>query len=314
MGPSTLFPSLVQKLWASEYLFVLKMARKTGVEPLIFVSGGSPAVLLKFQMFGIIMQGNVCRCIGDWFHLSGIRHLVVISSKCGVDFDYAANPDRPPLIYDFSRANVRKCVEESLSRLKTDYIDFYLQARIDPKVSPEEAADTMAELIKEGKVLHWGVSEADGDYLRRAHAVCPITVVENSYSIINRNHEKLIPFLEENNIGWVAHGPLFKGLLTGIFQKGTTFAADDWRGHAVNDANLQKYAPLLQYLEELGKEKEATPVQLALAWILHRKPYIVPIPGMKRPERLAENMAAADIVLTEKEMAKIDECCNVATV
>lgn len=138
--------------------------------------------------------------------------------------------------------------------------------------------------------------------------------MENSYNIINRNHEKLIPFLEENNIGWVAHGPLFKGLLTGIFQKGTTFAADDWRGHAVNDANLEKYAPLLQYLAELGKEKEATPVQLALAWILHRKPYIVPIPGMKKPERLAENMAAADIVLTEQEMAKIDECCNVATV
>jgi len=240
--------------------------------------------------------------------LSGIRHQVVISSKCGVDFDYAADPDRPPLIYDFSRANVRKCVEESLSRLKTDYIDFYLQARIDPKVSPEEAADTMAELIKEGKVLHWGVSEADEDYLRRANAVCPISVVENSYNIINRNHEKLIPFLEENSIGWVAHGPLFKGLLTGVFQKGTTFATDDWRGHAVNDANLQKYAPLLQYLNELGKVKEATPVQLALAWILHRKPYIVPIPGMKKPERLAENMAAADIVLTEQEMAKIDEC------
>lgn len=240
--------------------------------------------------------------------LSGIRHQVVISSKCGVDFDYAADTNRPPLLYDFSRAKVRQCVEESLSRLNTDYIDFYLQARIDPKVSPEEAADTMSELIREGKVLHWGVSEADEEYLRRAHAVCPISVVENTYNIINRQHEKLIPFLEENGIGWEAHGPLFKGLLTATFQKGTTFAADDWRGHAVNDANLEKYAPLLQVLAELAREKDATPVQLALAWILHRKPYIVPIPGMKKSERLAENMGAADIELTEREMAQINGC------
>ena len=239
--------------------------------------------------------------------LSGIRHQVVISSKCGVDFDYAANPDHPPLIYDFSRAKVRQSVEESLTRLQTDYVDFYLQARIDPKVSPEEAADTMSELIKEGKVLHWGVSEADEEYLRRAHAACPISVVENNYNIINRKHESLIPFLEENNIGWVAHGPLFKGLLTGTFQTGTTFAADDWRSYSVNDANLQKYGPLLQYLAELGREKNATPVQLALAWILNRKPYIVPIPGMKKLERLAENMAAADIVLTADEMERVDE-------
>ena len=178
--------------------------------------------------------------------LSGIRHQVVISSKCGVDFDYAANPDHPPLLYDFSKAKVKQCVEESLFRLQTDYIDFYLQARIDPKVSPEEAADAMSELIREGKVLHWGVSEADEDYLRRANAVCPISVVENNYNIINRRHESLIPFLEENGIGWEAHGPLFKGLLTGTFQTGATFAADDWRSYSVNDANLLKYAPLLQ--------------------------------------------------------------------
>ncbi|MBR0420763.1 MAG: aldo/keto reductase [Erysipelotrichaceae bacterium] len=237
----------------------------------------------------------------------GIRDKVVISSKCGVDFDYEKNPDRPPLIYDFSRNKVRQCVEESLGRLNTDYIDFYLQARIDPKISPEEAAETMAELIKEGKVLHWGVSEADEDYLRRANAVCPISVVENNYNIINRKHESLIPFLEENKIGWVAHGPLFKGLLTGTFNKGAEFAADDWRSHSINDDNLDKYAPLLNYLHELGEEKNATPVQLSLAWILNRKPYIVPIPGMKKKERLTENMKAADIIFSKEEMDKIDE-------
>lgn len=239
--------------------------------------------------------------------LSSIRDKVVISSKCGVDFDYAVDSDRPPLLYDFSKAKVKQCVEESLSRLNTDYIDFYLQARIDPKTSPEEAADTMAELIKEGKVLHWGVSEADEDYLRRANAVCPISVVENTYNIVTRKHESLIPFLEENNIGWVAHGPLFKGLLTGTFSQGAVFSKNDWRGHTVNDDNLRKYAPLLEYLTELGKDKNATPVQLSLAWILNRKPYIVPIPGMKKPERLSENMRAADIVITEEEMKKIDE-------
>ena len=237
----------------------------------------------------------------------GIRDKVVISSKCGVDFDYEKNPDRPPLIYDFSRNKVRQCVEESLGRLNTDYIDFYLQARIDPKISPEEAAETMAELIKEGKVLHWGVSEADEDYLRRANVVCPISVVENNYNIINRKHESLIPFLEENKIGWVAHGPLFKGLLTGTFNKGAEFAADDWRSHSINDDNLDKYAPLLNYLHELGEEKNATPVQLSLAWILNRKPYIVPIPGMKKKERLTENMKAADIIFSKEEMDKIDE-------
>ena len=238
--------------------------------------------------------------------LSEIRHHVVISSKCGVDFDYTVNPDRPPLIYDFSRETVRRCVDESLRRLRTDYIDFYLQARIDPKVTPEEAASTMAELIQEGKVLHWGVSEAEEDYLRRANAVCPITVVENNYNMINRSHETLIPFLEENNIGWVAHGPLLKGLLTGTFQKGVVFAADDWRGGIVNDQNLDKYAALLNYLNELSLEKDAFPVQIALSWILHQKPYIVPIPGMKKRERLEENKRATEIVLSTDELRKID--------
>ena len=152
----------------------------------------------------------------------------------------------------------------------------------------------------------WGVSEADEDYLRKANAVCPITVVENNYNMINRSHETLIPFLEENNIGWVAHGPLFKGLLTGAFHKGAAFAADDWRGSVINDRNLDKYAPLLNYLSELGREKDATPVQIALAWILHQKPYIVPIPGMKRHERLEENRGAAEIVLSAEELIKID--------
>ncbi len=237
----------------------------------------------------------------------GIRDKVVIASKCGVDFDYDVDPDVPPLLYDSSREGIRKSVEGSLTRLGTDHIDLYFQARIDPKVAPEEVAETMKELIKEGKILHWGLSEIDEEYLKRAHAVCPVTAVENKYNIIDRTHEHLIPFLEENHITWIAHGPMFKGLLSGTFQKGTQFARDDWRGRLVNDENLDRYHTLLAYLSELGEEKEATPGQIALAWILHRKPYIVPIPGMRSVERLAENAKAADITLTADEMKKIDE-------
>ena len=237
---------------------------------------------------------------------SGIRDQVVISSKCGVDFDYAVDRDLPPLLYDFSREKVRQSVEESLRRLKTDYIDFYLQARFDPKTEPEEAASTMAELIREGKILHWGVSEANEDYLRRANAVCPISIVENSYSILNRKNEALIPFLEEFNIGWAAFSPLMKGLLTNRFEKGVSFAPDDWRGHVVNDANLDRTERLRNYLNELAMQKDTTVSALSLSWILHRKPYIVPIPGMKKRERLTENAQAADLVLSKAEMDIIE--------
>lgn len=237
----------------------------------------------------------------------GIRDRVVIASKCGVDFDYAVDPEVPPLLYDSSRAGIRKSVEGSLKRLNTDYIDLYFQARIDPKVEPEEVAETMKELIREGKILHWGISEIDEEYLKRANAVCPVTAVENSYNIINRTHEELIPFLEEHHIGWVAHGPMFKGLLSGTFKKGVLFARDDWRSRLVNDENLDRYQSLLSYLSDLGKEKGATPGQIALAWVLQRKPYIVPIPGMRSVERLRENAGATGIVLTADEMKKIDE-------
>ena len=173
----------------------------------------------------------------------------------------------PPLLYNSNRDGIRKSVEGSLKRLNTDYIDLYFQARIDPKVEPEEVAENMKELIQEGKILHWGISEIDEEYLKRANAVCPVTAVENNYNIINRTHEDLIPFLEEHHIGWVAHGPMSKGLLSGAFKKGVRFARDDWRSRLVNDENLDRYQSLLTYLSDLGKEKGAAPGQLALAWL-----------------------------------------------
>lgn len=239
--------------------------------------------------------------------LEGVRDKVVIASKCGVGFDYGVDPDQPPLLYDSSRAGIRRAIEGSLGRLKTDHIDLYFQARPDPTVEPEEVAETMSQLIQEGKILHWGLSEVGEDYLRRANAVCPVTAVENGYNMINRKHEALIPFLEEHNIGWIAHGPLFKGLLSDTFQKGTQFRRDDWRGRLVNDENLERYAPLLQYLQELSQEKGATPAQLALAWVLTQKPYIVPIPGMRREERLRENKEAIRLTLHPAELQRIHE-------
>ena len=239
--------------------------------------------------------------------LEGLRDKVKISTKCGVDFDYDVDAEVPPLLYDSSRKAIRTAVEGSLKRLNTDHIDIYFQARIDPKVEPEEVAETMSKLIKEGKILHWGISEVGEEYLSRAHAVCPVTAVENSYNMLRREHEDIIPFLEANNIGWIAHGPMFKGLLTGTFHKGTHFSRDDWRGRLVTDENLDRYSSLLEYLSELGETKNATPSQLSLAWILYRRPYIVPVPGMRSSARLKENAAAPDITLSDVELARIEE-------
>ncbi len=236
----------------------------------------------------------------------GIRDQVVISSKCGVTFDYEKDKDQPPLILNSTKKMIRESIEGSLERLKTDYIDLYFQARIDPNVEPEEVAETMQELMNEGKILHWGLSEANLDYMKRANAVCPLTAVENRYNIITRDHEAEARFLEENHIGWVAHGAISKGLLTGTFEKGHQFARDDWRSRQVNDQNIERYAPLIQYLHELAEEKNATTTQISLAWILAQKDYIVPIPGMRSEKRFAENAGAADIVLTPEEVQTIN--------
>lgn len=236
----------------------------------------------------------------------GIRDRVVIATKCGVDFDYTKDPDVPPLIYDSSPKGIRQSVEGSLQRLQTDYIDLYFQARIDPKVEPEVVASTMKDLIQEGKIRHWGISEVDEAYLKRADAICPICAVENNYNIINRSHEQLIPYLEQHDIGWVAHGPVFKGLLSGNFKKGCHFERDDWRSRLINDENIDRYHDLLIYLQALSHQKGATAGQLAIAWTLQRKPYIVPIPGMRSIERLEENAKAIDICLSDEEMAMID--------
>lgn len=236
--------------------------------------------------------------------LGGIRDKVVIATKCGVRHA----PDQS-LILDSRPETIRASVEGSLRKLGTDYIDLYYQHRIDPDVSPEEVAETMAGLIKEGKIRHWGISETNEEYLRRAHAVCPVAAVENRYSLMARWHESLFPVLEELGVGFVAFSPMANGFLSGAytadskFEKGTDYRS---RMPQYTQEGFEKSRALMELLNALAEEKQATPAQISMAWMLCKKPYIVPIPGSRKPERLRENLGAGDITLSGAELEKID--------
>ena len=200
-------------------------------------------------------------------------------------------------------------MEGSLKRLQTDHIDMYFQHRIDPSVAPETVAGVMADLIREGKILHWGISEANEGYLRRAHAVCPVTAVQNRYSMMARWYEALFPVLEELNIGFVAFSPMANGLLTGAYGRDTRFDPKlDYRSTMpqFTAGAAEKNRELLNTLKTLADEKQATTAQLSLAWMLCKKPYIVPIPGSRKTERMQENAGAADVRLSAAEVAQID--------
>lgn len=239
--------------------------------------------------------------------LKPYRHDVVIATKCGVQH----SPNG--LVMDSRPETIRKSVEGSLKRLDTDYIDLYYQHRIDPKVPAEEVAGVMSELIQEGKILHWGISETDGDYLRKAHAVCPVTAIQNRYSMMARWHESIFPVLEELQIGYVAFSPLANGVLSDRYNKDSKFeAGTDYRSFMPQfkpeayEANRE----LFELIRGMAEEKAATPAQISLAWMLCKKPYIVPIPGTRKLERLKENAGAADILLTVQEVNAIDKRLN----
>ena len=235
--------------------------------------------------------------------LRPFRDKVVIATKCGVQHG------KDSLIVDSRPETIRKSVEGSLKRLKTDYIDLYYQHRIDPQVSPEEVAGTMVELVQEGKIRYWGISETNEEYLRRAHAVCPVTAIQNRYSMMARWHEELFPVMEELGITYVAFSSMANGFLSGryrqdsVFEKGT-----DYRSNMpqYTEEGFEKSRELLELLNNLAEEKGATPAQISLAWMLCKKPFIIPIPGSRKPERLKENIGAAEILLTEQEIAAID--------
>lgn len=258
---------------------------------------------------GLFPDGSVSyneELVGKALH--DVRDKVVIVTKMGVHH----NEDLS-LIVDSRPETIRKSVESSLRKLGTDYIDLYYQHRIDPKVEPETVAETMAALIKEGKIRYWGISETTEEYLRRANAVCPVTAIENRYSMMARWHESLFPVCEELGIAFVAFSPMANGFLTGKYTPDTKFEGkQDYRAGMpqYTEEGYEKAKALLAFLTELAAKKNATMGQLSLAWMINKKPYVVPIPGSRKPERLKENLEAGEIFLTKEEVAEIDAKLN----
>lgn len=238
------------------------------------------------------------------------RNHVKIASKCGLRFDETVKTVNKPLIPDGRPETIKKSIEGTLKRLQTDHLDLYYIHRIDPDVPIEETAGAMKELIEEGKILHWGLSEANEEMIRRAHKVCPLTAIQNRYSMMYRNYEALFPTLEELNIGFVAFSPLANGLLTARYGADSKFdKAGDYRSmmpqFGVQAAKENEQ--FLAWIKDFAKEKEATPAQISLAWMMAKKPWIVPIPGTRKFDRLEENMKAADIQLSKEEVETIDQ-------
>ena len=236
--------------------------------------------------------------------LHDVRDKVVIATKMGVyhNADLSLTVDSRP-------ETIRKSVEDSLKKLGTDYIDLYYQHRIDPNVEPEIVAETMGQLIKEGKIRYWGISETTEEYLRRANAVCPVTAIENRYSMMAQWHESIFLACEELNIAFVSFSPMANGFLTGKYTPKTKFEGkQDYRADMpqYTQEGYEKAKALLELLTDMAEEKHATMGQLSLAWMLCKKPYIVPIPGSRKPERLRENFEAGNIVLTQEEISMID--------
>ena len=244
------------------------------------------------------------------------RDRVVLATKFGLSFDHPEGDGPHPIIPDSSPEAIRHAVEGSLRRLRTDHIDLYYQHRIDPAVEPEVVAEVMRDLITEGKILHWGISEADEDYLRRAHVVCRVTAVQNRYSMMARWHEALFPVLEELGVGFVAFSPLANGLLTTNYDATSKFdPRSDYRAAMpqFQKESFNKNQELLRYILHLADEHHATPSQISLAWMLCKKPWIVPIPGTSHLCRLKENAGATDVKLTNKEIEAIDSTLDSMT-
>lgn len=235
--------------------------------------------------------------------IRGIRDKIVLCTKCGVRHlgDHLEMDSRPETL--------RKSLEGSLKRLGTDYIDLYYQHRVDPKVEPEVVAETMAQFIKEGKIRAWGISAVGEDYLRRANAVCPVSAVQNMYSLIDRDTETLFPALEELGVTLVAFTPLAKGFLSGKYLERPTFdhPEDNRSGrYQFSEEGFVYYQAVLELIRSMAQEKGATMAQIALAWMMCRKPWIVPIPGTRNVSRMEENAKASEIILTPQEVEQID--------
>jgi aryl-alcohol dehydrogenase-like predicted oxidoreductase len=244
--------------------------------------------------------------------LAPYRGKVAIATKFG--FDLSGGDNRPGAAGLNSRPeHIKQAVEGSLKRLKTNVIDLYYQHRVDPNVPIEDVAGTVKELIQAGKVKHFGLSEAGAKTIRRAHAVQPLTALQSEYSLWTRTPEKeVIPTLEELGIGFVPYSPLGKGFLTGKLDENAKFDSSDFR------STLPRFTPealkanqaLIDLLASMGKRKNATPPQIALAWLLAQKPWIVPIPGTTKLDRLEENIGAVGIEFTPEDLRDIDSAAS----
>ena len=248
--------------------------------------------------------------------LAPFRKQVVIATKFG--FDLSGSDKRPGAAgLDSRPEHIKQAVEGSLKRLRIETIDLLYQHRVDPGVPIEDVASTVKELIQQGKVKHFGLSEAGVQTIRRAHAVQPLTALQSEYSLWTRTPEKeVIPTLEELGIGFVPYSPLGKGFLTGKMNENTTFDSTDFR------STLPRFTPealkanqaLIDLLGSIAERKKATPAQIALAWLLAQKPWIVPIPGTTKLNRLDENIGAVGIELTREDLREIDEAASKITV
>ena len=242
--------------------------------------------------------------------LAPVRRQVVIATKFGFKLDPKTGRS---IGVDSRPEHIKEVAEASLKRLRTDVIDLFYQHRVDPDVPIDDVAGAVKELIREGKVKHFGLSEPGVQTIRRAHAVQPVTAVQNEYSLWwRRPEQEVLPALEELGIGFVPYSPLGRGFLTGRMDENTAFEASDFRN------TLPRFTPearkanlaLVHLLNEIAKRKKATPAQIALAWLLAQKPWIVPIPGTTKLKRLEENIGAAEIELTPDDLREIEDAAS----
>jgi len=237
--------------------------------------------------------------------LKPFRNKVVIATKFGFDIQ-----DGESVGLNSRPEHIREVAEASLKRLQVDAIDLFYQHRVDPQVPIEDVAGTIKDLIKEGKVKHFGLSEAGVDIIRRAHAEQPVTALQSEYSLFWREpEEQILPVLEELGIGFVTFSPLGRGFLTGKIDTTTTFSQNDFRTTLprFSKENIKSNMVLVDLIKQFAREKNCKPSQIALAWILAQKPWIVPIPGTTKVNRLEENVGAASVSLSQEDLRKIDE-------
>jgi aryl-alcohol dehydrogenase-like predicted oxidoreductase len=245
--------------------------------------------------------------------LAPFRQQVAIATKFGFKIDSETGRQAG---LDSRPAHIKEVAEASLKRLKTDRIDLLYQHRVDPQVPIEDVAGAVKELIQQGKVKHFGLSEAGVQVIRRAHAVQPVAALQSEYSLWWREPEaEIMPVLEELGIGFVPFSPLGKGYLTGKIDENTTFESDDFRNTVPRFAPEARKAnrALVDLLEQIAQGKNATPAQIALAWLLAQKPWIVPIPGTTKLHRLEENIAAVSVELSEADLRDIDRAASQIT-